>query len=97
MIPYSEVLAPTPNSNPDKDNIKNKKDINIGLALPDVSASGYLPRVQTNYNGQEIIIFDDDDSNTIGDVYYTPLYKEKISYNQWKVKINKSFEELESK
>lgn len=94
MIPYTEVLAPTPANNPDKLDIQNKKTINVLLNLADVSASGFLPRLQTTYDGQEIVVYDDDATETVGDIYYTPFYKEKISYNEWKTTINKSFEEL---
>lgn len=99
MIPYNEVLAPDVNNkrdNPDKPSINKKRTIQIPMSLSDISASGYLPRVQTSYGGNEIVIYDDDDASTIGDVYYTPLYTEKINYNEWKIRINKSFEELEA-
>jgi hypothetical protein len=81
--------------NPDSGSISAKNYIDISLSLFDVSASGYFGKIQTNYSAtvEKITIPDDDFINSSS--YYTPIYTEKINYNEWLSKINRNFEELE--
>ncbi len=83
-------------SNPDRPAIRRKQPIDISLTVFDISASNYENSVALNFNQTEIVVFDDDDVTTKGDIYFTPIYTEKINYNVWKTTINKSFQELEA-
>lgn len=94
MIIQTEPIDMGDLENPDSVNIEEKITIDINLREQEISASGYLNIIDTNYSKQEILVFDDNQSQTKGDVYYTPIYKEKISYDAWKQQINKTFEEL---
>lgn len=94
MIIQTEPLDMGDLENPDKINIEEKLTIDINMKETEISASGYLNIIDTNYSKQEIFVFDDNNSQTKGDVYYTPIYKEKINYEEWKRRINKTFEEL---
>lgn len=74
------------------------KDISISLF--EVSSSGYSASVSTNYDStyQKINVSFDPSLEvpiTSGYVYYTPIYKEKLNYNEWIVRVNKNFEELD--
>jgi hypothetical protein len=83
--------------NPDSSSIVNKETIDISLSLFDVSASGYSSSVTTNYTvtGQTVLLPRDNGGEvSSGNVYYTPLYKEKINYEVWKSRVNKNFKEL---
>jgi hypothetical protein len=83
--------------NPDADEINKKQVINISYVDTDLTSSqyDYTQLAQKNYSLTEVVIYNDSGSiNQPGYVYYTPLYTEKISYNQWKKTINKSFKEL---
>jgi hypothetical protein len=83
--------------NPDADEINRKEIINISYVDTDLTSSNYdyTTLVQKNYSETEVVIYNNSGSiNQPGYVYYTPLYTEKISYNQWKKTINKSFKEL---
>lgn len=85
--------------NPDHDAIIGKLPIDISLSVSDISASlatGSLPvaAIKTGYTQQRIVLVDDNDPTTVGDAYYTPVYIEKISYAEWKVRVNKTFFEL---
>lgn len=83
-------------SNPDKASIQRKKIIDISLNSTDVSASNAYDDILLNYTQTEITIINDKQNGTKGDVYYTPLYTEKINYSVWKRTIDKSFKELEA-
>lgn len=93
-------------SNPDSASIVNKNTIDISFTLTDVTASSansgslngmsYTSSVQPNYTatGQTVII--PRDPNNLGDgyVYYTPVYTEKLNYQVWQQRVNKTFQEL---
>ena len=85
--------------NPDLSAIRSKGIIDITLAEFDVSASLSsgslsLDSVMLNHSNQKIVIIDDNDSASGGDVYFTPIYAEKINYSQWKLQVDKTFKEL---
>lgn len=83
--------------NPDADDIIAKRAIDINYVTGDLTSStySYTSRVQTDYQDQRVVIYNTSGSaNEPGYVYYTPLYNERLSYEKWKVQINKSFKEL---
>lgn len=93
MIETTQVTVTGSIKNPDKMAIEQRSMIDITLDPYDISASNYASKIKLNYNQTEIILLDDDTSDNF-DTYFTPLYTEKIDYNQWKKTINKSFQEL---
>lgn len=97
MIPVNVSFAQTASIiNPDKDAINNKKVIDISLTNFDVSASSYINNIALNFDQTGFVTYDDGVTTSRGDVYFTPLYTEKISYEEWLNTINKSFQELEA-
>ena len=94
-------------SNPDSGSVISKETIDISFSLTDVTASSansgsmngmsYTSSIKSNYTatGQSVVIPRDPDNIQDGYVYYTPIYTEKISYEQWQSRINKNFSELE--
>lgn len=83
--------------NPDISAVKSKNVIDIAISDFDISASSYSDAVNLNYQGTETTIFIEnfEQLNAVtGSLYYTPVYVEKINYDTWKRKINKSFTEL---
>ena len=83
--------------NPDKSSINSKDTIDISVSNFDISASGYIDVVSLNFQQTETTIFIEnfEQLNAVtGSLYYTPVYVEKINYDTWKRRINKSFTEL---
>lgn len=93
MITINAVDITGSISNPDKTAIQQKTLIDITLNPFDISASNYSNKVKLNYNQSEIVILNDEESDNYA-TYFTPIYSEKISYQEWKRRINKSFQEL---
>jgi len=93
-------------SNPDSGSVINKETIDISFSLTDVTASSansgsmngmsYTSSIKSNYTatGQSVVIPRDPDNIQDGYVYYTPIYTEKINYEVWKQRVNKTFQEL---
>jgi hypothetical protein len=93
-------------SNPDSGSISQKETIDISFSSTDVTASSansallngmnYTSSIKTNYTatGQIVVIPRDPDNIEDGYVYYTPIYTEKINYEVWKQRVNKTFQEL---
>jgi hypothetical protein len=83
-------------NNPDVPSIKTKSTIDISFTEVDATASGYSASIKTNYDGaaQIVVAGGDPTVGERGTIYYTPLYVEKINYDVWKTRINKTFEEL---
>lgn len=98
IINRDPVNLPLTIINPDTAPIQQRSRIDISLSNFDISASSYIEAVKLNYNETEVVVMDslDPDSVVTGSLYYTPLYTEKINYNQWVTEINKSFRELEN-
>lgn len=80
--------------NPDSASIVNKEYIDISVSLSDISASGYSESVKTNYSATTVILTVPLEENLPNNMYYTPIYKEKIDYGTWLTRINKNFQEL---
>jgi hypothetical protein len=82
--------------NPDSSSIVNKIPIGIGIFMSDISSSMYSQSINVNYLQDELIVRLTDDTEEVPDsaIYYTPLYAEKLSYDEWKVVVNKTFREL---
>ena len=88
--------------NPDKESISSKSTINIGLSLQDISSSVVptsgiaLEEFKPNYTSTAltIVIPRGDALPTSGQLYYTPVYTEKLSYDVWRMTIDKTFAEL---
>lgn len=78
--------------NPDTDSITNKTPLNINYNTLEVSASGYSGSVK--FNGNDITILNDVEPVVNSNMYYTPLFKENLSYDVWKTTINKTFNQL---
>lgn len=103
MIPNTTVNVPISIKNPDSESLVRKLPIDISVSETDISSSLYYDeessklyenQIKLNYNKTEIVLLDDETSEKF-DTYYTPLYTEKILYDEWKKRINKQFEELE--
>lgn len=82
-------------SNPDIENIENKRDVDISFSVADVSASLKTEVINTNYIGDNlsVVLPNADEVIIKGSVYYTPVYKEKLNYERW-LTSNKNFREL---
>jgi hypothetical protein len=88
--------------NPDKESINTKSTVNIGFSVQDVSSSAVptsgidLYEFKPNYafTGLTVVVPRGDTLPMTGQLYYTPVYSEKLSYDVWKVSIDKTFLEL---
>jgi hypothetical protein len=101
------VINLTNQENPDKVAISNKSIISISITQADISASltgspALLNDVQLNNTQQRLVVVSAAPSATDlieatggKGIYYVPVYAERISYDQWKLQINKNFQELE--
>jgi hypothetical protein len=94
MITITAVDVTASISNPDTSAIQQKQMIDITLNPFDITASGYSEKIKLNYSNSEIVLISDEASEKF-DIYFTPIYTETLSYQQWKTQINKSFQELE--
>jgi hypothetical protein len=92
-------------SNPDVSTTQYKLPVDImfnsaditASAQASVSASGqdYTQFIKVSNDGETInVVVGDPTVNDTGTIYYTPLYSEKINYQEWQSKINKNFLEL---
>ncbi len=81
-------------SNPESESISRKDQIDISLSTFEISASGYLGAIKTDYANVSQIVVIPDETIITGSLYYTPIYKEKLDYQTWLSRINKNFEEL---
>jgi len=79
--------------NPDKRAIQSKQVVDISISTFDVSSSGYSNVMSLNYQNTEVVVYLDSTTVT-GSLYYTPVYTEKLNYEVWKQRVNKSFREL---
>lgn len=87
--------------NPDLDNVANKRTVDISVSQFDIDSSLSMgdidpAAVLLDYTGQSIVLYNDGQQETNGDLYYTPLYGEKLNYEEWKSRVNKDFVELEN-
>lgn len=82
--------------NPDSASIANKETINISFSTTDISASNKQHSILPSYlqDSQTVVIPNSPDENIQGYLYYTPIYREKLSYKQYIATVNKTFEEL---
>lgn len=85
--------------NPDLTHIQDKRTVDISVSQVDIDAGlsdGDISpeQVRLNYTGQGIVILDDKQDETSGDIYYTSVYAEKLNYPVWKQRVNKQFVEL---
>jgi hypothetical protein len=87
------VIFLSGSTNPDSGSIVNKEQIDISLSSFDVSASEQSNVVQTNYSFTVQSVFVDTNVKD-GSVYYTPIYKENIDYEEWLKRIDRNFQEL---
>lgn len=93
-------------SNPDSDSIAQKQTVNISFTSTDVTASSansvslngmsYTSSIKPNYTttGQIVVVPRDPNLLESGYVYYTPIYTEKLNYQVWQQRVNKTFQEL---
>jgi hypothetical protein len=83
-------------SNPDSASISKRETIDISFSLSDVSASLLSASIKTNYNstGNTIVVPRYETPVPQGQVYYAPMYTEKLNYEQWLKTVNKTFVEL---
>lgn len=82
-------------SNPDSASISIKGEIDISVSMFDISASGRLGNLNTNYTESELAVYLPEADFLTSSSYYTPIYKEELSYEVWLTSINKNFEELD--
>lgn len=80
--------------NPDSSSIMLKRDIDISFSSFDVSASGHLDGILTNYTKTEIVVTIPEAEYLNSSSYYVPIYTEKLDYDTWLTRINRNFEEL---
>lgn len=84
-------------TNPDAQAIRTKSTIDISYSPYDVSSSfgGSLTSesIKSNASGQKIVLMLGEEGIPSRSVYYTPVYAEVISYDEWK-KIDRTFYEL---
>lgn len=97
----SIVIDVSDRENPDKSAIQDKRTVDISVSTVDIAASlsgSAVPpdSIKLNYTEQGIVILNDSNTETGGDVYYTVVYAEKIDYDVWKDRVNKQFVELEN-
>jgi hypothetical protein len=84
-------------SNPDSASISRKAPISYTVAYSDINAIRELSasiKLSGDETFQVVTIPVVDEEPAKGTVYYTPIYKEKINYNEWINKINRNFNEL---
>jgi hypothetical protein len=91
-------------TNPDSGSIQTKNTIDISFSMTELSASkiimsssaDYALQLKPNYttNGLVLEVPRTEGAILSSEGYYTPMYTEKINYDQWKLKINKVFLEL---
>jgi hypothetical protein len=89
---------------PDSSSIQTKSTIDISFSMAELSSSkvimsssaNYALQLKPNYttNGLVLEVPRTQDAILSSEGYYTPVYTEKINYDQWKLKINKVFLEL---
>ena len=79
--------------NPDSESIAFKQPIDLSISLFDIEAAGETGSVQTNYSATAQVVFVDS-VESAGSVYYTPIYKEQINYDEWLKRIDRNFQEL---
>lgn len=79
--------------NPDKQAIQSKQIVDVSISTFDISSSGYNNVMSLNYQNTEAVVYLDS-TTTTGSLYYTPVYTEKLNYEVWKRRVNKSFSEL---
>ena len=82
--------------NPDSVSIVNNDTVDVSFTLTDVSSSYYSSSIQPNYaaSGVSVVIPRQNSSVERGNIYFTPVYTEKLSYEEWKTRVNKNFLEL---
>lgn len=82
--------------NPDNISIASKDTVDVSFTFTDVSSSYYSSSIQPNYaaSGVSVVIPRQNAPVERGNIYYTPVYTEKLSYQEWKSRINKNFLEL---
>lgn len=95
------IIDVSDRENPDLSNIEDKRTIDISVSQFDIDAGlseGDIPpeQIRLNYTGQGIVLLDDKQNETSGDIYYTSVYAEKLDYAVWKQRVNKQFFELEN-
>lgn len=96
MIPTVNIILSGSTQNPDTNSISNRKIIDISLSEFDASAS--QAKIKANFATSTITIHPTvSGSSDIAELYFTPMYAEKINYAEWKNVVNKSFSELESR
>lgn len=82
-------------ANPYSQSISKKEQIDISFSEFDVSASGNLGKIRTNYTSTAQVVTIPEQTFLNSSSYYTPIYKENLNYNVWLTRINKNFEELD--
>lgn len=83
--------------NPDSASIANKTLVSYTVSTADINYINAVPTVElANSNTFQMITLplSEDMELTTGTTYYTPVYTEKINYDEWLVTINKNFREL---
>lgn len=90
----SQIVLVENRDNPDKESIEAKDVIDISLNDFDLSALDYKDDILTNYSRTVSELYIDAGETRAGRLYCTPVYKERMSYQIWKNRINKNFLEL---
>jgi hypothetical protein len=81
--------------NPDSASIATKQTIDISFSWFDVSASMQTASIKPNYTNTGMIVISNEPVDIPGRGYYTPIYTEKLNYDEWVARTNKTFNELD--
>lgn len=95
MIKSTNIIVTASIQNPDKGALFKKEIVDLGLSEEDVKLAEIS--VKANYVSNFIVVHPTVTGSTdVAELYFTPLYKETINYDEWKQVINKKFLELEA-
>ena len=83
-------------SNPDSGSISRRELVNISFSVTDISASRQENNILPTYllDSQTVVLPDTPEDSVQGYLYYTPLYREQLNYNQYLAVVDKTFQEL---
>ena len=82
--------------NPDSSSVASKSTIDLTPSTNDIVSSSFSSSMKLNYMQDGLIVEVDGDVTPSEEAYayYTPLYSEKLYYDEWQVVVDKTFREL---
>lgn len=94
IVLLDNIIFLSGSANPDSVSIANKEQVDISVSLTDIRITDNESTIRTNYSATMLEVIVGSDATEHGSVYYTPLYTEKLNYNEWLSIVNKNFQEL---